>query len=923
MVRKIINKQGLFCGIYIYVVFQSYVCRGVPNKVPDPGDGSGSHLSKKKIRNFNNTLCWRQVSIMGGDDKSLMSTSSVEMQPANYQSIPRNDPDKLEQGTDTKVEDSSKSDSAKSYWRTCMYLLFTIVVFGVVKHALRHHQHLEPDGTFEDDDSVNLPKDNNPLHVHLSAKQVGMTGVEGVALKDMHVERVRDGKLEHVKCYVGSNEEAPIATGIFEKNSDGQGWNYLSVRSEMKPLSDNSDTFSFTENDAGLASGGVNGDAPDADYVQSRRTAAKNEDNEAKSPDEAQDYLTSRFGMGYLEGFTTCTNIQDWYSNSYQAQFDGGDPNEGILRFLETNHDWMVIQADLHWRTSDYWFSIKGRLAQLHGLLAGIRGGCPGTHDAFGTNAPLLPTNGKKMLQDLDGHRDWIGQDTPSSDLIYHYNSPYPSSKFGTIYLASMAKQPSLIHLLIHNANGDLYQIGDKFNIFADKPNKKTGRRKDKKRQENKKYEMKNHTHFAEDDDSEDDDGDSSRWGRETMEINNAQSRLKRVSSSSRRRRANIRHRKRQLLRIEDTWVPPGIEDEGHAIDIENELYQPTDHCSSLVKLLANNSDVIFGHNTWDDYQNAFPRIFKSYEYPLIKNAIPSGSHKVDFSSSPGLLASIDDFYIVKGSNGANMGVMETSIDIYNRTYLDYIKPESVLAWARVVTANEMATTGADWANRFSEFASGTYIDQWMVLDLNKFKPNTTPQKGFFTVLEEMPGRIHWEDQTQHLIDNTYWASYNNPFYKDIRDMTGQTALCVKNSYECYKTDPRGLIFHKLQANISSIADFRVVMQYNHWQTDALSMNDSCRSIACRADLEVDLSLWGPHGAVDAKVSSHTLASSLLKENEPPTVWAKLGPTHDSQPPFCWKQFENVTDLNGEDIHHYGHPACFNFDWVIMPRREK
>lgn len=125
--------------------------------------------------------------------------------------------------------------------------------------------------------------------------------------------------------------------------------------------------------------------------------------------------------------------------------------------------------------------------------------------------------------------------------------------------------------------------------------------------------------------------------------------------------------------------------------------------------------------------------------------------HDVTFSSSAGFLASIDDFYITSGGYGDLM-VTETSLDIYAPGLVEKIHPESLLCWMRVTVANRMSDTGPDWSWWFSVFHSGTYVNQWMVIDMRLFTPYQKPlTANLLTVLEEMPGFVHSEDQTAHL----------------------------------------------------------------------------------------------------------------------------------------------------------------------------
>jgi hypothetical protein len=148
----------------------------------------------------------------------------------------------------------------------------------------------------------------------------------------------------------------------------------------------------------------------------------------------------------------------------------------------------------------------------------------------------------------------------------------------------------------------------------------------------------------------------------------------------------------------------------------------------------------VYGHATWDSYESLGPRIFKHYNFPLIRVGSSSlnnvQKHEIFFSSSPACLSSIDDFFTVSGYS--KLGVMETTNNLYNLKLLDLVVPQSVLSWQRAILANQLATSGSHWAQVFAKFQSGTYTNQWMVLDLDLFTPGVAPKEGFFTVFEEV-----------------------------------------------------------------------------------------------------------------------------------------------------------------------------------------
>lgn len=90
------------------------------------------------------------------------------------------------------------------------------------------------------------------------------------------------------------------------------------------------------------------------------------------------------------------------------------------------------------------------------------------------------------------------------------------------------------------------------------------------------------------------------------------------------------------------------------------------------------------------------------------------------------------------------------------------------------MVANRLASSAADWVNIFKRHNSGTYNNQWMVVDYSVFKPGSPlPSSGVLHVLEQMPGYVVHDDFTGHLTNRTYWASYNVPFFPFIFNISG------------------------------------------------------------------------------------------------------------------------------------------------------
>ena len=318
------------------------------------------------------------------------------------------------------------------------------------------------------------------------------------------------------------------------------------------------------------------------------------------------------------------------------------------------------------------------------------------------------------------------------------------------------------------------------------------------------------------------------------------------------------------------------------------------DRCSALFKYTG--SDVFFAHDTWDTYATAAPRIFKTLSLPVLRGGV-LGRHVDSFSSSPGFLASIDDYYLISGTS--ELSVIETSLEVYNTTIYEALTPESVFCFARTMVANMLATGGESWSDLFSVLHSGTYNNQWMVLDATKFAPSELPpaaaaaasMAGLFWVLEESPGLIHAEDQTAALLESGYWGSYNVAFYPVVRAHMGEVFS--------YERCPRADLFREFQASVVDISSLQTVMTWNDYRHDPYSRGRASNAIMSRYDL-LPVSPAAA-GGIDSK------CSSLKERTQGLRTFARAGMTYGDVPVFCWG------DPQFEDTPHEGHPKCFEY----------
>lgn len=323
--------------------------------------------------------------------------------------------------------------------------------------------------------------------------------------------------------------------------------------------------------------------------------------------------------------------------------------------------------------------------------------------------------------------------------------------------------------------------------------------------------------------------------------------------------------------------------------------------CSALIKLSDNHQDVFAGHTSWTSYQNML-RVYKNYD-------LDAGLYQSSHSSKPGVIYSKDDFYVLPRNK---LLVMETTNGVMDAEIYKLVTPESLLTWQRLPVVNALAGSGKEWVDLVSRYNSGTYANQWMVVDMKLFTPGKgVAKKDFLWIVELAPGLAVANDVTQVMLkQGGYWPSYNIPYDRKVFVYTGfQQAYDTYGDQYSYSNSTRALMFARDEGKVQSVDSMKKILRYNDYLNDPLSAGNAAAAISSRYDLRTTSAKT--YGGVDTKVTSYSRMMGRLGPGEGYSS-AECGPTHDNLSPFQWS-------TSGFDQQvHVGQPDVFNFGFVEM-----
>ncbi|VDM27392.1 unnamed protein product [Toxocara canis] len=295
----------------------------------------------------------------------------------------------------------------------------------------------------------------------------------------------------------------------------------------------------------------------------------------------------------------------------------------------------------------------------------------------------------------------------------------------------------------------------------------------------------------------------------------------------------------------------------GDFYDLEKKFNKTVDpnheKCSGLVKVAPDNADLFISQVTMSGYENMM-RVLKLYKFGFDKKIVPG--HTTTFSSYPAMLYSSDDFALMS----SGLAVVETTYSIFNMPLFEYIRPVGQIpSWLRVKVANELASTAREWCEIFERYNSGTYNNQWVILDYKRFTPSKgLPPNELLFVLEQVPGTVVYRDLTWYLRKHTYFPSYNVPYFKNITTLSGYDKYAEKmGDWFRWDAAPRARIFERDHSKVVDIDSLTKLMRYNDYKHDEFSRCNCTPPYSAEAAISARGDLNPPDGVYPLPFMGH------------------------------------------------------------------
>ncbi|VDN02331.1 unnamed protein product, partial [Thelazia callipaeda] len=274
-------------------------------------------------------------------------------------------------------------------------------------------------------------------------------------------------------------------------------------------------------------------------------------------------------------------------------------------------------------------------------------------------------------------------------------------------------------------------------------------------------------------------------------------------------------------------------------------------HCSGLIKIAPNNSDLFVAHVAMSGY-NTMNRVLKLYKF-----AYKVPGYATSFSSYAGTLNSVDDFIL----SSSGLAAIETTFAIFNVSLYNNVK--------------STGHTASEWVKIFSRYNSGTYNNQWSLVDYKLFIPGKQlPTHGLLWVLEQTPGLTVYHDMTWYLRKHAYWPSYNIPYFAEINKISGYKEKSESMQWYNWTSSPRAKIFDRDHNKVINMSTLQKLMRYNDYTHDEFSKCHCIPPYTAEAAISTRGDLNPANGTYEIESMGHRNHGDIKANHDgQPTEW--------------------------------------------------